>query len=1544
MAQASKTFRVFVSSTFSDLKAERDALQKYVFPRLRELCMRHGCRFQAIDLRWGVSEEASRDQQTMKICLKEIARCQDVTPRPNFIVLLGDRYGWRPLPAEIPAGEFAAIKSRVTTEADLALLERSYRLDMNAIYRRGAEGTAVGVYCLLRRSLDHKDAATEEEKEAAREAEAVEWSQVESQLRRILLGAVASLNLNDDEMAKYYASATDQEIMRGAMSVADAKHHISCFFRSLRSANDRPLAEDLPNDEAVIDFIDLNETGPLDNDANDRLLDLKIRLRERLGKHVYEYNALWLGESGLLMTPDHIGTLPLDLDECLKLLENEQAPSRLCVDAWRRLARVILEEIAQIEGVSAVQREKEEHERFGAKRARHFRGRARYLDAIQEYVNARDQHPFALWGESGSGKSALLAHAAEQLHETRPSAALVIRFIGATPQSSDIRALLESLCHEISDLYGTERETIPADYNALIKEFHKRLSLATEQKPLVLVLDAVDQLSDAEQGRNLIWLPTSLPENVRLIVSTVRGQCLKVLQRKLPPERVLYLEAMASSEGREVLDLWLRDAGRTLQENQHREVLNKFAANGLPLYLKLAFEEARLWHSYGGVSSLAADVPGLIGNLFERLSEEANHGAAMVSRSLGYLAAARNGLTEDEILGVLSSDEEVKSAFVRRSPKSPEADALPVVVWSRLHFDLEPYLTERSADNTSLLSFYHRQLGAVAAQKYLGGADKEHAHQHLADYFGKQDYWLESPEQYRNRAAESPASARRSNLRKAVEFPWQLRKLGDWARLGQIHTDLNFLESKIAAGLVFELAQDFTEATRIMPSDQPLWRILDLLEEALRRDIHFIARHANEYPQAMFQCLWNSCWLYDSPQAAAHYEESVGPWLAPGPKLYELMEAWRATREEDYGDFYWVRSLRPPVVHLGTALRAFLPGHEGQVYSLAISSDGRRIVSSSGDGTVRVWDAETGAELLCLHGHDELVHSAVISSDGRRIVSGAWDQTIRVWDAESGDEVDCLRGHQGGVTSVAISTDGRKIVSGSFDSTVRVWDAENGEELLCLRGHEDMVRGVGISSDGRRIVSASGKTVRIWDGKSGAELRRLREQDGTVTSLALSADGGRIVSGAWDHTVRVCDAESGEELLCLRGHSEKVLSVAISTDGSRIVSGSEDETIRVWDSGSGKELRRLYVGEAWVESVAISPNGRKVVAGFVDPTIWVFDAERGDDVRHLRGHTEAVWSIAITVDGRRVVSGSADKTVRVWDALSGTELHCLSEYDGKGEMGLSISADGRTLVTASHDHTVRVWGVESGKELCCLRGHEGTVTSVAISTDGHTIASSSYDKTVRVWDAESGKELRCLHGHQDLVDLVAFSPDGRMIVSAAKDYTLRVWDTKSGEQLHCLRVQSPSGSIAISTDSRRFVSGSYNDMVRVWDMESGEEFSVPDSGDHSWLVGISPDGRRVSSSSRGYDPIVRVWDVETGECLEVIEGWGDVQAVVGGSPARAIARGVETVIEDTTGRPMAWFPVYVEFLTTHASGKLSTGNVHNHLYLLTLEGMPDQSH
>jgi hypothetical protein len=162
----------------------------------------------------------------------------------------------------------------------------------------------------------------------------------------------------------------------------------------------------------------------------------------------------------------------------------------------------------------------------------------------------------------------------------------------------------------------------------------------------------------------------------------------------------------------------------------------------------------------------------------------------VVSRSLGYLVAAKSGLSEDELLDVLSGDAEVLSDFRRRLPRSPDVNRLPVVVWSRLYFDLEPYLTERSADGASLMTFYHRQLSEVVAEDYLASDSKRDRHRALAGYFGAQELEIRRDDR------TTP------NLRKMSELPRQ-QTLGEmWDELHETLTEFRFLEQKAATGAI----------------------------------------------------------------------------------------------------------------------------------------------------------------------------------------------------------------------------------------------------------------------------------------------------------------------------------------------------------------------------------------------------------------------------------------------------------------------------------------------------------------------------------------------------------------------------------------------------------------------------------------------------------------------------------------------------------------------------------------------------------------------
>lgn len=191
----------------------------------------------------------------------------------------------------------------------------------------------------------------------------------------------------------------------------------------------------------------------------------------------------------------------------------------------------------------------------------------------------------AVVGESGSGKTALIGYAINQAKafyaENNSAVKVIFRFIGATPSSTDGRSLLESLCKQISNEYGASDSTLPSEYPKLVEEFTKRLALATADKPLVLFLDALDQLSDVDNARSLSWLPSTLPQNVHVVVSCLPGECSNILEKKIPCQSIVFLRPMNRTDGKELLNKWLANVGRRLQADQEKEILEKFAVCGL---------------------------------------------------------------------------------------------------------------------------------------------------------------------------------------------------------------------------------------------------------------------------------------------------------------------------------------------------------------------------------------------------------------------------------------------------------------------------------------------------------------------------------------------------------------------------------------------------------------------------------------------------------------------------------------------------------------------------------------------------------------------------------------------------------------------------------------------------------------------------------------------------------------------------------------------------------------------------------------------------
>ncbi len=731
--------------------------------------------------------------------------------------------------------------------------------------------------------------------------------------------------------------------------------------------------------------------------------------------------------------------------------------------------------------------------------------------------------------------------------------------------------------------------------------------------------------------------------------------------------------------------------------------------------------------------------------------------------------------------------------------------------------------------------------------------------------------------------------------------------------------------------MIFALIQDFTDILDAMPHEHSRRRILKLLDEAIRRDAHFVHRH----PMTLFQCLWNSCWWYDSSAAAVHYdlrisEKSFGhqtlPWELPIDKrISPLLERWRAEKERGTPGFHWVRALSPPTQHLGTAQLAVFRGHEDGVSSVVFSPNGRLIISGSGDKTIRIWDALNAQEISVFRGHEGSVESIAFSPDGRRIVSGSGDCTARIWNVLSGTELYVLRGHTDTVRSVAFSPDGSRIVSGSNDYTTRIWSVESGAELCKFHGSNNAEDNAPLTMEAQLFLNHIKEKVLKLDVNSDLGLRLFRRLSGYehgMNSVAFSPNGRHIVSCSNDKTVRVWDVDSGAELQILRSHQDRVQCVAYSPDGRWILSGSYDKTLLLWNSECYKQSHVLRGHENTVSSAAFSPDGRMIVSGSSDKTVRVWESESGQQLRILRGHESAVWSVAFSPDGQWIVSGSSDMTVRVWSTQAGEKLRLLRGHERK-DRTFSFSSDGRYVVIGASDNSVRVWDTESCEETLVLCGHAGEVVSVCFSNDGTQIASGSSDQTIRIWDVQSGETLRIFGVRDGSVNGVAFSPDGARIASGAclafspdgqrivsnSDYEkIQVWDTKSGAILvsYPEHLASFTGLPSSMEDWDHIMSAPRRVADELHVLSSGSCTFKPGLSGHLnkvTKVAFSQDGQRIISCS---SDSVRIWSADQGNLLQILTH-GNVSVIAKGRGWWARNLAGSTLIQSIdSSDPIAW--------------------------------------
>ncbi|KIK33007.1 hypothetical protein CY34DRAFT_813916 [Suillus luteus UH-Slu-Lm8-n1] len=289
--------------------------------------------------------------------------------------------------------------------------------------------------------------------------------------------------------------------------------------------------------------------------------------------------------------------------------------------------------------------------------------------------------------------------------------------------------------------------------------------------------------------------------------------------------------------------------------------------------------------------------------------------------------------------------------------------------------------------------------------------------------------------------------------------------------------------------------------------------------------------------------------------------------------------------------------------------RQTMRGHTGWVNGVAHLPDGRRIITCSSDGSLRLWALNSGTQIdEDWRDENDGVWSMALSPNGEIVASGCVEGKVRLWDVETRKVIGKLTGHTRVVFALCWSVDGERVASGSWDGTTRVWDVKRRKNILTIKtGHKE-VWAVTYSPDSSKLATGGYEenAVEIWDAKTG-ELLNTLEHDYMVWSLAWTSDGKKLISGSLG-LIRTFDTATWKQIAVLEGHAFScVYGISLSPNNRLLASASTDNKARLWNLDTNLPVGSPLHHEEELLFAALSQDGKVLVTGCQNKNAYTWD-------------------------------------------------------------------------------------------------------------------------------------------------------------------------------------------------------------------------------------------------------------------------------------------------------------------------------------------------
>jgi WD40 repeat protein len=433
------------------------------------------------------------------------------------------------------------------------------------------------------------------------------------------------------------------------------------------------------------------------------------------------------------------------------------------------------------------------------------------------------------------------------------------------------------------------------------------------------------------------------------------------------------------------------------------------------------------------------------------------------------------------------------------------------------------------------------------------------------------------------------------------------------------------------------------------------------------------------------------------------------------------------------------RRLIAPELHLDSPVEA-----------IALTPDGRKVITGRRAGRLHVWDAETERGFDLPPQGTELT-SLAVSPDGRMIASGTEGGVIRLWDTSLLGQIGQTCKLAGAVTALAFDPEGRVLAIGGDDGTIRLWEVPHPKALGVPLLVNTPVQTLAFREDGRRLLIGTTEGARWWDlaggmvreSDRGGDDRSEDETQSPADTTAISPDG-RTVATARSVTVEdrsrgrveLRDASTWKTLRRTPDQPHTLSGLTYTPDSKWLLTwGPAPQTARLWDVATLQQSRPLcWPLDSPINQAVFSPDGGTLLLGCRDgkARLWDLDRDVEIDSEHRPRHAYPITAVAFDPKCSRLVTGCHAGTVRVWDATRSAMLYELRQNAGEIVV-LAFSPDGKMLLTASQDGTARFLDAESGKQLGPALHHTDAVLCIAFHPDGQSVVTGTRDGMVQRW-------------------------------------------------------------------------------------------------------------------------------------------------------------------------------------------------------------------